>query len=139
MNGRGVKTAKRGRVQDLREQHPEKLANEPSSSQAQRGQQEAGQQHPAHRKPRQDPAHEQEHQDFQDHAHGPEHADHSTAVAQALQVQGQEGVVRPVAELHQAHAGIKCQYPRAAQLLDEAPPRQPAARRWLGVGQSTGC
>ncbi|MNZ94448.1 hypothetical protein D3C78_1135560 [compost metagenome] len=39
-----------------------------------------------------------------------------------------------MAHLHQRHAGVKRQYPGAAQLFEESFPRYPVARRRLGIG-----
>lgn len=50
----------------------------------------------------------------------PEQTDQRPAVAQRFQVQGQEGVVRPMGQLHQAHAQVERQHARLAQLGEEA-------------------
>ncbi|MNP21957.1 hypothetical protein D3C76_1145980 [compost metagenome] len=117
-----------------KQQHPEKFRQRTQQQPAQRRQQETRQQHPAHGKPRQDPAHQQEDQHLRYHADRPEQANQTAAVTQVFEVQRQEGVIRSVAHLHQAHADIERQYARVAQLPQEALPRNARPLQWLGVG-----
>lgn len=115
-----METAEGGRVQQLcQQQHPQVLGKRAQQQPAQGRQSKTEHQYTAYRKLQQDAAHGQEHQHFGHHPQGPEQADHATAVAQVFKVQGQKGVIRPVAHLHQRHTGIKRQYARAEQLLQE--------------------
>ena len=83
------------------------------------GDQKAGQQHAAQRKTRQQLGHDHEQHDLGQHPEGPELADQAARIAERLQVQGQKGVVRAVAQLHQPDTEVKRQDAGAAQLLDK--------------------
>ncbi|MOA51599.1 hypothetical protein D3C78_1747720 [compost metagenome] len=48
-------------------------------------------------------------------------------------MQGQKGVIRAVAQLHQRHAAIERQHAGVAQLLEKALPARPIALRRLRV------
>ncbi len=81
------------------------------------------------------PAHDHEHQHLGHHPQRPQQADGTAAVAQVLQVQGKEGVVRPVAELHQRHTGVERDHPRGTQLLHKTTrPAALALLHRLGIG-----
>ncbi|MNM61408.1 hypothetical protein D3C81_727090 [compost metagenome] len=108
-------------MQHLGEHQHRRLTGQVAQQQpAQRRQHEAGQQHLLHRKAREDAAHGHEHQYFGHHPQCPQQANGPPGIAQVFQVQGEEGVVRPVAELHQCHAGVERDHPGRPQLLQEA-------------------
>ncbi|MNF91213.1 hypothetical protein D3C84_738060 [compost metagenome] len=134
MDGSGVKAAEGEGVQQLGEEQHRQLVGEVAQQQpAQRGDQETGHQHHAHRVAREDPRHHQEQQHLGHHAQGPELADQAARVAEGLQVDGLETVVGPVRQLHQPHAQIEGQHARLAQLGEKAAlPR--AVRPYLGHG-----
>ena len=102
MDGPGVKGAKGGGVKDLRQDQDAGLRHEGADQQpAQRRQGQAHQQDAAGAEALQQPVHDGEDQHLHHHPPGPERADEVAGIAGLGQVDRVEGIVDPMAGLHQ--------------------------------------
>ena len=116
----GVKRAEGHGMQRLRrDQHGQARGEESDQQPARRGEQETREQHLAQTDVAQDAGHGQEHPDLAQHRQRPQQADQRLRIAVALEIDRVEGVVRPVAHLHQETGQQEGEYLRAQDQPDE--------------------